>query len=403
MAQTSKIETSENDDRVGTGAAPVALTLLKKREAEAPSAPAAEAAAAAPAKKRSRKPLVFGALIAAALAGGGYYGLNWWHVGRFEVSTDDAYVGADTSILAAKVGGHITSIEVAANQAVKKGDIIARIDDGDYALAVRAAEGKIATQQASLARFDEQIKAGQANVDQAQAQLAANQADVTRAQLEFERQDQLARSNYSSRSTLDNARADRDKALANVKAGEAAVTSARAAIAVLQAQRNEAARTLDEYRTARDQAQRDLDFTVVRAPFDGVVGNRAAQVGQLVQAGTRLAALVPLSAVYVDANFKETQLGGLKPGQRVRVEVDAYPDEDFEGTVASVAPASGSMFSLLPPENATGNFTKIVQRVPVRVQLDASALAKGELRPGMSVTAVIDTRTGASVRTAAHP
>jgi membrane fusion protein (multidrug efflux system) len=404
MAQASTIETTEAADQQGKaeinkGGAPVALTLLKKPEAEAPTAPASEAPVAAPAKKRSRKPLVFGALLVAALAGGGYYGLNWWQVGRFQVSTDDAYVGADTSILSAKVGGHVTSIDVTTNQAVKAGDVIARIDDGDYALALRAAEGKIATQQASLARFDEQIKAGQAAVDQAQAQLLANQADVTRAQLEFDRQDQLARQSYSSRSTLDNARADRDKALANVKAGEAAVASAKAAIAVLKAQQVEAARTLDEYRTARDQAQRDLDFTVVRAPYDGVVGNRAAQVGQLVQAGTRLAALVPLGAVYVDANFKETQLGELKPGQRVRVEVDAYPGEDFEGTVASVAPASGSVFSMLPPENATGNFTKIVQRVPVRVQLDASALAKGELRPGMSVTAVVDTRTGALAKT----
>ena len=125
-----------------------------------------------------------------------------------------------------------------------------------------------------------------------------------------------------------------------------------------------------------------------------MLGNRAVQVGQLVQAGTRLAAVVPLEKVYVDANFKETQLGELKPGQAVHVEVDAYPDEDFEGKIASVSPASGSVFSLLPPENATGNFTKIVQRVPVRVELDASALAKAELRPGMSVTAVVDTRTG---------
>ncbi|WP_248310219.1 HlyD family secretion protein [Bosea sp. 117] len=373
------------------------MTLLKKPEAEAapPSTPEA-AVQAAPARRRSRRPLIFGGILAVLLVGGGWYGVDWWRVGRFEVSTDDAYVGADTTVLAAKVGGYVKSVEVATNQPVKAGDVIARIDDGDYVLALKAAENKIATQQAALTRFDEQIKAGQASVDQSKAQLVSTQAELKRTQLEFDRQDQLARSSFASRSALDNARADRDKAQASVDAADAAVTSAQAAIAVLEAQRAEAVRVLDEYRTARDQAQRDLDFTVVRAPVDGVVGNRAVQVGQLVQQGTRLAAVVPLGAVYVDANFKETQLGRLHPGQRVRVEVDAYPDEDFEGQVLSVSPASGSVFSLLPPENATGNFTKIVQRVPVRIELDAAALAKRELRPGMSVTTVVDTRGSAS-------
>ncbi len=396
MAQVERMrETEKPSSDAGTSA--VALTLLKKPEAEAapPSTPEA-AVQAAPARRRSRRPLIFGGILAVLLVGGGWYGVDWWRVGRFEVSTDDAYVGADTTVLAAKVGGYVKSVEVATNQPVKAGDVIARIDDGDYVLALKAAENKIATQQAALTRFDEQIKAGQASVDQSKAQLVSTQAELKRTQLEFDRQDQLARSSFASRSALDNARADRDKAQASVDAADAAVTSAQAAIAVLEAQRAEAVRVLDEYRTARDQAQRDLDFTVVRAPVDGVVGNRAVQVGQLVQQGTRLAAVVPLGAVYVDANFKETQLGRLHPGQRVRVEVDAYPDEDFEGQVLSVSPASGSVFSLLPPENATGNFTKIVQRVPVRIELDAAALAKRELRPGMSVTTVVDTRGSAS-------
>ncbi|MFG1372669.1 HlyD family secretion protein [Xanthobacter oligotrophicus] len=342
------------------------------------------------------KPFVFGGLLAALVAGGGWYGTHWWQVGRFEVSTDDAYVAADTSILAAKVGGYVKSVDVVANQWVKAGDVIARIDDGDYTLALRAAQDKIATQEAALSRFDEQEKAAEAAVAQARAQLVATQADLQRTQLEFDRQNKLANSHFASQSVLDNARADRDKAQANVAAGQAAVASAEAAVAVLKAQRTEASRVLDQYRTARDQAQRDLDFTVVRAPIDGVVGNRAVQVGQLVQAGTRLAAVVPLAGVYVDANFKETQLGRLHQGQRVRVWVDAYPDRDFVGTVMSVSPASGSVFSLLPPENATGNFTKIVQRVPVRIGFDAGALEGRNLRPGMSVTAVVDTRADAS-------
>ncbi|WP_170218850.1 HlyD family secretion protein [Xanthobacter autotrophicus] len=384
----------------------VGVTVLK-RPAGAPGAkpggappvidaPASAPAGAAPPKKRALKSYVFGALLVALAAGGGWYGTHWWQVGRFEVSTDDAYVAADTSILAAKVGGYVKSVDVVANQWVKAGDVIARIDDGDYTLALRAAQDKIATQEAALSRFDEQEKAAEAAVAQARAQLVATQADLQRTQLEFDRQNKLASSHFASQSVLDNARADRDKAQANVAAGQAAVASAEAAVAVLKAQRTEASRVLDQYRTGRDQAQRDLDFTVVRAPIDGVVGNRAVQVGQLVQAGTRLAAVVPLAGVYVDANFKETQLGRLHQGQRVRVWVDAYPDRDFVGTVMSVSPASGSVFSLLPPENATGNFTKIVQRVPVRIGFDAGALEGRNLRPGMSVTAVVDTRADAS-------
>ncbi|MCS0504188.1 HlyD family secretion protein [Ancylobacter mangrovi] len=399
MAEASKAaEAAGRTQEAPTG--PVALTLLKKPEQQ--PAEAVAASTPAPRRRRSRRPLVFGALLLAALAGGGYYGLHWWQVGRFEVSTDDAYVGADTTVLAAKISGYVVSVDVDTNQPVKAGDVIARIDDGDYTLALRAAEDKIATQQAVLGSYDEQIRAAERAVDQAKAQLTASEAELARTKLEFDRQDKLAQQNFASRSALDNARADRDKAQANVEAGRAAVASAQANVAVLQAQRTEAGRVLDENRTARDQAQRNLDFTVVHAPVDGVVGNRAVQVGQLVQAGTRLAAIVPLDAVYVDANFKETQLGRLKPGQKVRVEVDAYPDEDFQGTVTSVSPASGSVFSLLPPENATGNFTKIVQRVPVRIALDASALAKSELRPGMSVTAVVDTRTGDARTGGAH-
>ena len=388
MTQNERATDDEGNAASASGGATV--MLLREAEVASTEAPANEKKSG----RRSRRLLVIGALLAVTVAGGGYYGLNWWQVGRFEVSTDDAYVGADTTILAAKVAGYVTAVEVDNNEPVKAGAVIARIDDGDYQLALQAAENKIATQQAVVDSYAQQIVAANTSVDQVKAQLVADEAEASRADLEFNRQDELAKSNFASRSALDNARADRDKAQANVDAGRAAIASAQANVAVLEARRTEAQRLLQENRTARDQAQRDLDFTVVRAPVDGVLGNRAVQVGQLVQAGTRLAAVVPLEKVYVDANFKETQLGELKPGQAVHVEVDAYPDEDFEGKIASVSPASGSVFSLLPPENATGNFTKIVQRVPVRVELDASALAKAELRPGMSVTAVVDTRTG---------
>ncbi|MEP9355199.1 HlyD family secretion protein [Xanthobacter sp. KR7-65] len=386
-----------------TSAGSADVTVLKARRDEVAAPPAETPASEPPAKPRSRKRLIIGAVLAALVAGGGWFGLHWWQVGRFQVATDDAYVAADTSVVAAKVAGYVTRMEVETNQWVKAGDVLVRIDDGDYRLALQAAENKIATQEATLSRFDQQETAARASVDQAKAQLTSAEADQKRAQSEFDRQDKLARSDFASRSTLDNARADKDKTAANVEAAKAAIASAQAQVVVLEAQRTEAAHVLDELRTARDQAQRDLDFTVVRAPIDGVVGNRAVQVGQLVQTGTRLVAVVPLESVYVDANFKETQLGRLKPGQSVDVYVDAYPDHDFTGKVVSVSPASGSVFSLLPPENATGNFTKIVQRIPVRIAIDPAVLAKHELRPGMSVTATVDTKSSPSTSTASAP
>jgi membrane fusion protein (multidrug efflux system) len=355
-------------------------------------APAGAADAPAKPKKSGLRKRILMTVAALALIGGAYEGYHWWTVGRFEIETDDAYVHADMTTLAAKVSGYIMEIDVAENQFVKEGDVIARIDDGDYRLAVQSAQNKIATQQATVARIGEQITAAQAAVQQAVAQIAAAKADVERTQLEFERQSQLAKSNYASKQALDNARTDRDRAGANLMSAQAALASAQANVGVLNAQRVEAERGLDEDRTELAKAERDLSFTVVRAPVSGVVGNKAMEVGTLVSVGQRLAALVPLDAVYVDANYKETQLNHLRPGQEVEISVDAYPDRVFKGTVASISPASGALFSLLPPENATGNFTKIVQRLPVRIQFTPDALRDHVLRPGMSVVATVDTR-----------
>ncbi|HTO65980.1 MAG TPA: HlyD family secretion protein, partial [Bradyrhizobium sp.] len=176
----------------------------------------------------------------------------------------------------------------------------------------------------------------------------------------------------------------------------AALAAAGANVDVLKAQQQEAMRTLAELRTAQAKAERDLAFTVIRAPIDGVIGNRAMQVGDYLQPGQRLAALVPLNDVYIDANFKETQLAHLKPGQPVEVSVDALPDHAIKGTVASVSPASGSVFSLLPPDNATGNFTKIVQRLAVRIRLPQTVTARNLLRPGMSVVVSVNTKPQAA-------
>lgn len=193
---------------------------------------------------------------------------------------------------------------------------------------------------------------------------------------------------------MDQARADRDRTRAAVAVADAGVAAARGAMGVLEAQRREADAGLAELVVALDKARRDLDFTRVVAPFDGVIGNKAVQLGQLVQPGTRLLALVPLDTIYVEANFKETQLARMKSGQKVEVTIDALGSRRIEGRVASLAPATGAQFSLLPPENATGNFTKIVQRIPVRISLPREVARESVIRPGFSAVVAVDTRDG---------
>jgi membrane fusion protein (multidrug efflux system) len=328
----------------------------------------------------------------ALLAGAGWYGFDYVTAGRFMVSTDDAYVRADATTLAAKVAGYVATIDVKDNAYVHAGDVIARIDDGDYRLAVAAARDKAATQEATVGRIGQQITAQQASVAQANAQLASAQAGATRAQSELERQQALANKEFASRQTLEQAQSNRDQANAGVQGARAAIAAAIANVGVLEAQQQEAERQLQELKTAQAKAERDLAFTQIRAPIDGVIGNRAVQTGDFMQTGQRLATLVPLDDVYIDANFKETQLAHLKPGQPVAVSVDALPNHDITGEVTSVSPASGSTFSLLPPDNATGNFTKIVQRIAVRIHVPADLAAQRMLRPGMSVVVNVNTK-----------
>jgi membrane fusion protein (multidrug efflux system) len=342
--------------------------------------------------RKSRKRFIFLSLL---LAGGGiglWQGYNWYTIGRFIVSTDDAYVKADISTIAAKVPGYISSVSVRDNMPVKAGDLLARIDDGDYLLAVDAARRKIDTQAATIERIVKQAEAQKSMIAQAKAQLLAAQADATRAASEMDRTIKLVQSSFGTQQRLDQARADRDRTNAAVQQAEAAIASAYANLAVLDGQKREADQGRFELETSLDKALRDLSFTEIRAPFNGVIGNRAVQPGQYVQPGTRLLALVPLSSIYVEANFKETQLGRLKPGQKVNVFVDAFSDRGIEGNVESFAPASGAQFSLLPPENATGNFTKVVQRLPVRIKVPTNIAEEGLLRPGLSVVVQVRTK-----------
>ena len=382
--------------------------LPRPPQAEAPVQPLPVKVASAPGPvrkaqpKRTRRRVMFGAIALLAIGVAGYFGYGWWTVGRFTVTTDDAYVQAYNTTLAAKVSGYLASVPVTDNTVVHAGDVIATIDDGDYRLAVDSAREKVATQTATIARMGHQIEAQQAAVAQAKTQLASAQAGQTRAQLEFERQVLLVARDASSRQLLEQAQANRDQGVAGVQGAQAAIESAAANVDVLKGQQQEAISTLDELKTALAKAERDLSFTVIRAPIDGVIGNRAMQTGDFVQTGQRVASLVPLDDVFINANFKETQVARLRPGQTAFIAVDALPEHTIEGTIESFSPASGAVFSLLPPDNATGNFTKIVQRLPVRIHVPPAVAREGLLRPGMSVVVSVNTKADKAAADASH-
>ena len=371
-----------------------------------PLARAPEAATSAPPKAKSPRRVVLPLLLIGAAAYGVHWGYGYFTEGRFLVSTDDAYVGSEISIIAPKISGYISEVAVLNNQEVHAGDLLARIDAGDYQLAVDAAKAKVATQDATIARIGRQIEAQRALISQSEAQIGAAsataesaEADRQRADLEFDRAQKLAQTSFGSQQRLEQATADKKRSAAAALGAKSSLASAEAQRAwnvanldVLQSQKAEAEHTRAELVNAVERAERDLSFTEIRAPFDGVVGNKAVTTGQYAQPGARLLALVPLDRVYVDANFKETQLTGIQPGQKVDVEVDALGGRRIEGVVRSIAPASGAQFSLLPPDNATGNFTKIVQRVTVRIAFDDETKRAHLLRPGLSVVPTIHTR-----------
>ncbi|MCX7320785.1 MAG: HlyD family secretion protein [Hyphomicrobiales bacterium] len=381
--QAARIVPADADD---SAASPRVVPLSDEPAARGPANPQAPAQEAAPAAAKPAAPksprkkrilLGIGALAAVAAV---YYGVNYYLVGRFIVSTDDAYVRANNSTLGARVAGHIAQIVPGDNTLVKAGQTLFKIDDGDYKIAVDAARRKIDTQNATIERIGRQVGAQESAVEQAQAQLASADAAANRAQLEFDRQQTLSKQGFASRSVYETSLSNRDQTEASVKAARAAIDSARSAVDVTKAQQQEARAQLQELQSALDKAQRDLAFTEVKAPVTG----------------QRLANIVPLDDVYIDANFKETQLRRLKPGQPVSIELDADSSREIVGTVESLSPAAGAVFTLLPPDNATGNFTKIVQRVPVRIRVPAEVARQNVLRAGMSVYVRVNTKADAT-------
>jgi membrane fusion protein (multidrug efflux system) len=338
------------------------------------------------------KKLALSALAGLLLVGAAAGGHWWWRVGRFVETTDDAYVQADITLVAPKVEGYLRELRVEQNQRVAAGDVLAVIDDRDYRAKRAQAEAARDSDKAALATVESRLAWQRAAIDQARASVAAAEADRARAARDHERYRSLLREDFASRQRYETAEAEARKTEAALVKARAALVAEERQLGVLEAQRGEAAAKLEASEAALALARHNLEDTVIRAPIGGVAGNRAAQQGQYVKIGQSLLAIVPLPQVYVTANFKETQLARIRPGQRVTLAIDAFDGVTIEGRVESFSPATGAQFSLLPPENATGNFTKIVQRVPVRIAIAADGPLAALLRPGLSVVASVDTR-----------
>ncbi|MGY4640723.1 HlyD family secretion protein [Pseudomonas sp. TE24901] len=319
-------------------------------------------------------------------------GFHYWRNGRFIESTDDAYIKADSTVIAPKVGGYISALPVNDNQPVKAGQLLATIDDRDLRNALDDARANVTAATAAVAQLDAQVVPQASMIRQADARVAAASATLSLSRRNDTRRQAMARVGFGSNEQADNAATDAKAQTANLEGLQAAALSARQHVDVLARQRERAVARRDAAQAQRNQAELNLSYTRVVAPVDGTVAARSVRTGQFVQPGTQLMALVPLAQVYVVANFKETQLLNVHPGESVRVSVDTFPDHDLSATVDTLAPASGAEFSLLPPDNATGNFTKIVQRIPVKILFNDAGELAGRLRPGMSVTAAIDTR-----------
>ncbi len=332
-------------------------------------------------------------LCLAVLVAAGF-GLRWWLHGRFIERTDNAYIRAEITAITPRVGGEVVEVAVQNNQGVKKGDLLLRIDRSDYEARLANARAAVAQREAALAANTEQQALQETLVVEARAALSASQAEATRQQQEWTRASTLVKEGVASPQRLDTATAAHQSARAQVDRSSAGVKAAQQQITALIADRARIAAELQAAQASLKLAELDLAATELRAPRDGAVGDLAARVGERVSSGLRLLSIVPLDAVYVEANFKETQLTNMQPGQQVTIEIDAYPGQPLIGHLQSVSPASGAEFALLPPDNATGNFNKIVQRVPVKITFDSFGALASRLRPGMSVEVEIDTRTG---------
>lgn len=338
---------------------------------------------------RRLRPIVLAVLGLGAAIVGVRYARQWWTIGRFTEKTDDAYVGGEVTVIAPKVAGFITEVRVRDNQRVRAGELLVKLDDREYRAALARSQATVAGQEARLANLDATRRLQFALIAQARPAVAAAGAEIVRTHDDQVRYRQLRASEAISLQDLQRAEADYTKGLASGESARATLLSAQRQLEVIDTQKRQAEAALAAAIAERQTAELNLGYTELRAPVDGTVGNRSARLGSFAVVGAQLISLVPDQGLWVDANFKESQLANIRPGDPAVVQADVAPERVFRGHVASLAPATGAQFSVLPPENATGNFTKIVQRVPVRIELEAEGSALGTLRPGLSVTASV--------------
>ncbi|MDE1181840.1 HlyD family secretion protein [Paraburkholderia sp.] len=350
--------------------------------------PASPAQRPANSKKKILLIAIGGVLVLGAVA----WGARWWTVGRFIESTDDAYLQADGMTVAPKVSGYIAEVYVGDNQSVKAGDPLVRLDSRQYQAALDQANASIAARQADIERGEAELAQQQSNIAQARAQLDGATSNEAYAAGQVKRYEPLAATGAETSERVAELRNSQRQASATRAADAAALESAQRQLATTRASIDQARAQLTAATASARQSQLDMGDTVVRSPIAGRVGDRSVRIGQFAQPGSRFMTIVPVQDVYLTANFKETQIGMMRIGQPVKLRVDALPGADLHGTVESFSPGTGSQFALLPAQNATGNFTKIVQRVPVRIHLDVGAETRKVLLPGMSVNVDVDTR-----------
>jgi membrane fusion protein (multidrug efflux system) len=333
-------------------------------------------------------PILLGVVALVAIGGG----LWWWFEGRHWQTTDNAYVEADMAVIAAKVPGYVAAVDVVDNQPVKAGDPLVHIVDAEYRAALARAEAEVERLARQRGAAGSRIVAEAEQVVEAQAALRAAEAQVRRAEADARRAEGLLAQGFSTRAVVDARRAEAEAAAALVAERRAAIAGARAGQQAATGDAGGAGAAIKAALAQVEVARLDLENTVIHAPFDGVVGNRSVRPGQFARAGQQLMVVVPVEQAYLVANFKETQVAGMKPGMPVGIRLDAYPDTPLTGRIDSFSPASGSRFSVIPPENATGNFTRIVQRVPVHISIDRPLPDGVRLTPGISANVRVDLR-----------
>ena len=361
--------------------------------ADAPADAAAEPKPVAPSRASGLRRVILllvGAAIAAALV---WKGHDWWTVGRFVLSTDDAYARADIATLSAQVPGTVSAILVADNVPVKAGDLLLTLDDAAYRARLAQGQANVAAARAALANIGEREKLQRSEVSSAEATLVQAQAKLAYAQTNVARSNALLARGATTQADTDSENLNLDAAKASVKQAQAALEVERGQFPVLEGERAQEAAAIAAAEATVTLAEQDLSYTAIRASRDGIVANRGVEIGEYVRAGSRLLSVVPLNDVYVVANFKETQVRDFREGMVAEVDADVLGGTTFKGTIESLAPASGAEFALLPPENATGNFTKIVQRIPVRIRIDqTSGDVAAPLRPGTSVSVRVNVK-----------